>query len=197
MFPRILAVQDSRPFEFLRRLLPHLRRLSPVESVDAKPDGLTLWYRRPADRWLDAPPIGNGRLGAMVYGGGRIGFRHTRAICLWARPGHWDKAAEFFRKLVTESTNGTPLDICAGRSQICQIESNFGASAVLEEMLLQSQAGTIDRLPTLPAVWPSGPATAEWLHYSEAFAEPLVSMLFICKGAVRRMSRDEAPIWMV
>ena len=30
---------------------------------------LTLWYRRPAKRWLEALPVGNGRLGAMVFGG--------------------------------------------------------------------------------------------------------------------------------
>lgn len=28
-----------------------------------------LWYDRPATRWLEAQPIGNGRLGAMVFGG--------------------------------------------------------------------------------------------------------------------------------
>ncbi len=28
-----------------------------------------LWYQQPADRWLDALPVGNGRLGAMVFGG--------------------------------------------------------------------------------------------------------------------------------
>ncbi len=34
------------------------------------PDGsLTLWYRQPAARWVEALPIGNGRLGAMVFGG--------------------------------------------------------------------------------------------------------------------------------
>lgn len=28
-----------------------------------------LWYREPATRWLEALPVGNGRLGAMVFGG--------------------------------------------------------------------------------------------------------------------------------
>ena len=28
-----------------------------------------LWFRRPADRWVEALPVGNGRLGAMVFGG--------------------------------------------------------------------------------------------------------------------------------
>ena len=30
---------------------------------------LSLWYARPAKQWLEALPIGNGRLGAMVFGG--------------------------------------------------------------------------------------------------------------------------------
>ncbi len=30
-----------------------------------------LWYRQPASHWLEALPVGNGRLGAMVYGGTR------------------------------------------------------------------------------------------------------------------------------
>ena len=30
---------------------------------------LCLWYDAPAEEWEEALPIGNGRLGAMVYGG--------------------------------------------------------------------------------------------------------------------------------
>ncbi|MET0654643.1 MAG: glycoside hydrolase family 95 protein [Pseudoxanthomonas sp.] len=30
---------------------------------------LRLWYRQPAKLWVEALPVGNGRLGAMVYGG--------------------------------------------------------------------------------------------------------------------------------
>jgi alpha-L-fucosidase 2 len=37
------------------------------EEVGASP--LTLWYRQPAEQWTEALPIGNGRLGAMIYGG--------------------------------------------------------------------------------------------------------------------------------
>ncbi|MCP4938135.1 MAG: glycoside hydrolase family 95 protein, partial [Phycisphaeraceae bacterium] len=32
------------------------------------PEGDVLWYERPADEWTKALPIGNGRLGGMVYG---------------------------------------------------------------------------------------------------------------------------------
>ena len=27
-----------------------------------------LWYQKPADEWEEALPLGNGRLGAMVFG---------------------------------------------------------------------------------------------------------------------------------
>ena len=29
----------------------------------------TLWYREPAHSWNESLPLGNGRLGAMVFGG--------------------------------------------------------------------------------------------------------------------------------
>ena len=31
--------------------------------------GMKLWYRQPAKEWTEALPVGNGRLGAMVFGG--------------------------------------------------------------------------------------------------------------------------------
>ncbi|HEY6641883.1 MAG TPA: glycoside hydrolase family 95 protein [Povalibacter sp.] len=33
------------------------------------PKPLSLWYRQPAEEWVQALPVGNGRLGAMVFGG--------------------------------------------------------------------------------------------------------------------------------
>ncbi|MHC4498995.1 MAG: glycoside hydrolase family 95 protein, partial [Planctomycetota bacterium] len=43
-------------------------RAEEVIPPEAK-DGLKLWYRQPAKKWVEALPIGNGRLGAMVFGG--------------------------------------------------------------------------------------------------------------------------------
>ena len=37
---------------------------------DAASPDLQLWYDRPASEWVEALPVGNGRLGAMVFGGG-------------------------------------------------------------------------------------------------------------------------------
>jgi alpha-L-fucosidase 2 len=35
-------------------------------------DSLLLWYDKPASEWTEALPIGNGRLGAMIFGGAAI-----------------------------------------------------------------------------------------------------------------------------
>jgi alpha-L-fucosidase 2 len=35
----------------------------------APAEPLSLWYRQPARQWVEALPVGNGRLGAMVFGG--------------------------------------------------------------------------------------------------------------------------------
>ena len=37
--------------------------------AEPQPSGLALWYDRPAGPWIEALPIGNGRLGCMVFGG--------------------------------------------------------------------------------------------------------------------------------
>jgi alpha-L-fucosidase 2 len=40
-----------------------------VQNVTAQSDTLLkLWYNRPAEQWVEALPVGNGRLGAMVFG---------------------------------------------------------------------------------------------------------------------------------
>ncbi|HET7626397.1 MAG TPA: glycoside hydrolase family 95 protein [Verrucomicrobiae bacterium] len=41
--------------------------LTGKSSAPAEP--LSLWYRQPAEYWVEALPVGNGRLGAMVFGG--------------------------------------------------------------------------------------------------------------------------------
>ncbi len=40
-----------------------------VGEAAAPAQQLSLWYRRPAEKWVEALPVGNGRLGAMVFGG--------------------------------------------------------------------------------------------------------------------------------
>jgi alpha-L-fucosidase 2 len=45
---------------------------------------LTLWYNQPAGKWTEALPIGNGRLGAMVFGGAGQEHLQLNEGTLWA-----------------------------------------------------------------------------------------------------------------
>ena len=40
-----------------------------ITYAGSNPQRLVLWYEKPATQWVEALPIGNGRLGAMVFGG--------------------------------------------------------------------------------------------------------------------------------
>ncbi len=57
---------------FARLVVDELRKVVPALApyLRAEPiSPLTLWYRQPAAHWVEALPVGNGRLGAMVFGG--------------------------------------------------------------------------------------------------------------------------------
>src|SRR5690242_12921615 len=43
-----------------------LLTVSSFAMADTRPN--VLWYKQPARQWVEALPIGNGRLGAMVFG---------------------------------------------------------------------------------------------------------------------------------
>src|SRR3984957_12485827 len=48
------------------------RRLGFSQTKIDRDGNFKLWYTKPASQWVDALPIGNGRLGAMVFGGGAV-----------------------------------------------------------------------------------------------------------------------------
>jgi alpha-L-fucosidase 2 len=52
---------------------------------------MRLWYREPANVWTEALPVGNGRLGAMVFGGVGIERLDLNEDTLWSGgPKDWD-----------------------------------------------------------------------------------------------------------
>ena len=53
-----------------------------------------LWFSKPADKWTEALPIGNGRLGAMVFGGAPVERLQLNEDSLWSgAPRDWNNAA--------------------------------------------------------------------------------------------------------
>ncbi len=71
--------------EAMSRLLLFIAVLFGSHAVHAQPEAdLKLWYRQPADEWMKAVPIGNGRLGAMVYGGIEKETVALNEITMWS-----------------------------------------------------------------------------------------------------------------
>ena len=58
--------------------------LSCSASIAAQESPATLWFDRPAAKWTEALPIGNGRLGAMVFGGPGAERLQLNVDSLWA-----------------------------------------------------------------------------------------------------------------
>lgn len=65
-----------------------------TEDADMK-----LWYEKPAQKWADAFPIGNGRLTAMVYGGITTELFQLNEESLWAGCQENPYADKFFENL--------------------------------------------------------------------------------------------------
>jgi alpha-L-fucosidase 2 len=54
---------------FFRYLIVCVLVLAGTRGSKAASNELTLWYSQPAAKWTEALPIGNGRMGAMIFGG--------------------------------------------------------------------------------------------------------------------------------
>ena len=51
---------------------------------------LTLWYDEPSKAWEDALPIGNGRIGAMVYGNPVVEYLQLNDDSMWPGSPEWE-----------------------------------------------------------------------------------------------------------
>ncbi len=61
-----------------------LTAIGPFSCLHAQQKPLSLWYKQPAGAWTDALPLGNGRLGAMVFGGVEEERLQLNEATLWS-----------------------------------------------------------------------------------------------------------------
>jgi len=97
-------------------------------SVKAGND-LTLWYTKPAVDWNAALPIGNGRLGAMVFGGPAVDRIQLNEETIWAgspnnnpSPLALDALPEV-RRLIFEGKNKEAMELA---TQKIMSQTNYG-----------------------------------------------------------------------
>ena len=65
-------MQKMKPLFRLALVIPLFIQVSCDNKTSGNKDlnpSMVLWYDHPAANWTEALPLGNGRLGAMVYGG--------------------------------------------------------------------------------------------------------------------------------
>lgn len=130
------------------RHLSHLMALYPCNMISKdKPEFMDAAIVSLKERGLDA-----------------TGWSKAHKLNLWARTGHAKEAFQLVQSAVGGGNSGflTNLFCSHGGGEnykeypIFQIDGNYGYTAGVNEMLLQSQLGYVQFLPALPDQWKTG-----------------------------------------